>query len=94
MITRKYLRLDTAIRYSWKDIIYTVICGLAAWYAHVELGLNKIAIPIPVVAILGTALAIIPGFRNSSAYDRWWEARKIWGSVVNESRTLSSHDYR
>jgi len=29
------------------------------------------------------------GFRNSSAYDRWWEARKIWGGVVNESRTFT-----
>lgn len=89
MITRKYLRLDTAIRYSWKNILYSLICSTAAWFVHVELGLTKLAIPISVVAILGTALAIILGFRNSSAYDRWWEARKIWGGVVNESRTFT-----
>ena len=89
MITRNYLRLDTAIRYSWKNIIYSVLCAAAAWYIHVPLGMTKIAVPISVVAILGTALAIILGFRNSSAYDRWWEARKIWGGVVNESRTFT-----
>lgn len=89
MITRKNLRLDTAIRYSWKNILYSLICGSLAWYIHEPFGHPEIAVPIAVVAILGTALAIILGFRNSSAYDRWWEARKIWGGVVNESRTFT-----
>ncbi len=89
MITRRYLRLDTAIRYSWKNILYGLICALLAYYIHIILGFREKYVPIGVVAILGTALAIILGFRNSSAYDRWWEARKIWGGVVNESRTFT-----
>lgn len=89
MITRNHLRLDTAIRYSWKNILYSLICSTAAWYIHVVMGNTHLAVPMSVVAILGTALAIILGFRNSSAYDRWWEARKIWGGVVNESRTFT-----
>ncbi len=36
--------------------------------------------------LIGTALAFLIGFRNNSAYDRWWEARKIWGKLVNDSR--------
>jgi len=43
-------------------------------------------IPVVPVTILGGALAIFLGFRNNSAYDRWWEARKIWGAIVNTSR--------
>lgn len=39
--------------------------------------------------MLGIALSILMGFRVSSAYERWWEARKIWGSVVNNSRSLA-----
>jgi putative membrane protein len=39
--------------------------------------------------IIGTALAFLIGFRNNSAYDRWWEARKIWGKLVNDSRHFS-----
>ncbi len=88
MITRNHLRLDTAIRYSWKNILYSVVCASLAWYIHVPLDKEELAVPTSVVAILGTALAIILGFRNSSAYDRWWEARKIWGGVVNESRSF------
>lgn len=36
--------------------------------------------------IIGTALAFLIGFRNNTAYNRWWEARQIWGKLVNDSR--------
>ena len=45
-------------------------------------------IPISVGAFLGTAIALLLSFKLSHSYDRWWEARKIWGSIVNDSRTL------
>jgi putative membrane protein len=40
-------------------------------------------------ALLGVALSIYLGFRNNAAYDRWWEARKLWGTLVFEVRNLS-----
>jgi ion channel-forming bestrophin family protein len=40
-------------------------------------------------SILGFALSMLLVFRTNSAYDRWWEGRKIWGSVVNNSRNLA-----
>lgn len=89
MIVRKHFRLDTSIRYSWKNILYSLICSALAWVVHVVLGQHQLTIPMGVVAILGTALSIILGFRNTSAYERWWEARKIWGGLVNESRTFT-----
>jgi ion channel-forming bestrophin family protein len=41
------------------------------------------------LALLGAALSLFLGFRNNSAYDRWWEARTLWGGLVNHSRTLA-----
>jgi putative membrane protein len=41
------------------------------------------------LASFGAVLGIIVGFRNSSAYGRWWEARILWGAIVNRSRTLA-----
>lgn len=55
-----------------------------------ELGYQGFTLPVVPVSILGGALAIFLGFRNNSAYDRWWEARKIWGGIVNASRTFAS----
>lgn len=51
---------------------------------------QPIDLPVVPVSILGGALAIFLGFRNNSAYDRWWEARKIWGGIVNASRTFGT----
>ena len=36
----------------------------------------------------GLALGFLIGFRNNHAYDRWWEARKLWGQLINENRNL------
>jgi putative membrane protein len=48
----------------------------------------KISIPIGVGTFMGTAIALILSFKLSQSYDRWWEARKIWGAIVNDSRSL------
>ena len=45
--------------------------------------------PISVPAFLGTAISVLLSFKLSQSYDRWWEARKIWGSIVNESRSFT-----
>jgi len=42
------------------------------------------------MAVVGTAVAFYVGFKNNSAYERMWEARKIWGAIVNSSRTWGS----
>lgn len=44
-------------------------------------------IPWLPVSVIGTAVAFYVGFKNNQAYDRMWEARKIWGGIVNDSRT-------
>ncbi|MFV0541192.1 MAG: bestrophin family protein [Aestuariibaculum sp.] len=44
-------------------------------------------IPWIAVSVIGTAVAFYVGFKNNQSYGRLWEARKIWGSIVNDSRT-------
>lgn len=44
-------------------------------------------VPWTPVALIGTAVAFMIGFQNNAVYDRIWKARKIWGGVVNTSRT-------
>lgn len=40
-------------------------------------------------ALLGVALSLFLGFRNNAAYDRWWEARKLWGGLIADTRSLA-----
>ena len=49
--------------------------------------LITIEIPWLPVSVIGTAVAFYVGFKNNQAYDRMWEARKIWGGIINDSRT-------
>lgn len=64
---------------------------LTAWSALVVLiyeifHLSWLKIPWLPLSLIGTAVAFYLGFKNNSAYDRMWEARKIWGAIVNSSR--------
>src|SRR3546814_14973976 len=44
--------------------------------------------PLP-TALFGTAIALFMGFRTNAAYARWWEARTLWGALINASRSLA-----
>lgn len=45
-------------------------------------------IPVAIPAFLGTAISLVLSFKLAQSYDRWWEARKIWGAIVNDGRSL------
>ena len=47
-----------------------------------------LTIPWVPVALVGTAAAFIVGFKNTQTYNRLWEARQIWGAIVNSSRAF------
>lgn len=51
---------------------------------------TSIALPWQPISVIGIAVAFYLGFKNNSSYDRTWEARKIWGGIVNHSRTFAS----
>ena len=52
------------------------------------LNLKWLQVPLTPVGLIGTAVAFMVGFQNNAAYDRIWEARKIWGGIVNTSRSF------
>ncbi|HZZ13977.1 MAG TPA: bestrophin family ion channel [Paraburkholderia sp.] len=71
--------------------LFLILCiSIVAVAAHdhllpISLNLNTTA-PF---SLIGIALAVFLGFRNNASYDRWWEARKLWGQLLNESRSLT-----
>ena len=96
MIVRRHLRWHRILITSRGFLIYIITLSIVTYQFHVGRFKDSVPqalgdfpqIPFSLVAALGTALAIFLGFRNNSAYDRWWEARKIWGGIVNVSRTF------
>ncbi len=51
-------------------------------------GLHPNLTPLP-YTLIAVALGIFLGFRNNASYDRWWEGRKLWGALVNTTRTMA-----
>lgn len=60
---------------------------IAVLYARA--GATMLALPSLPLGLMGAGLSLFLAFRNNSAYDRWWEARRLWGSLVNDARTFS-----
>lgn len=54
---------------------------------------NHLLLNPAIFTLFGIALAIFLGFRNSVSYDRFWEARKLWGALLNDSRSLARQSY-
>ena len=88
MYTKKVYRAkDMAVWTRYETLFFTIlVIALVALYYFFDLGWLKI--PWTPLALIGTAVAFVIGFQNNSAYGRIWEARKIWGGIVNTSRTF------
>ena len=78
----KWTRYETLLFF----IIISLVVGL-----YYFLDLIWLKIPWTPLALIGTAVAFVIGFQNNAAYDRIWEARKIWGGIVNTSRTFGMY---
>ena len=66
-------------------ILYSTLLCVPFYFLDIN-----ISIPWQPISVIGIAVAFYLGFKNNSSYDRTWEARKIWGSIVNNSRTFAA----
>ncbi len=88
MYTRRiYSAIEVAAwtRFDTLQFIGIITVWVAAYFF---LPLDWLKIPWTPLALIGTAVAFVIGFQNNSVYGRIWESRKIWGGIVNTSRTL------
>lgn len=90
MYIKRHLGTRKLIKITWHYIL-----GVALWAGAITLlyhfgELSWLSIPWLPISLIGTAVAFYIGFKNNSAYDRMWEARKIWGGIVNSSRAWGS----
>lgn len=75
------------VQWTRRDIFQLTVLATIPTLLYQLLDMHWIAIPWLPVALIGTAAAFIVGFKNTQTYNRLWEARQIWGSIVNGSRT-------
>lgn len=85
MIVTKSISIWKLLRWSGHHIVW-LLGGSAVLALAYRFEIINFNIPWLPISVIGTAVAFYVGFKNNSAYDRMWEARKIWGAIVNSSR--------
>jgi putative membrane protein len=78
----------------WQLLVPAIWAALVYVMVHI-MNWRGLALPTMPMSVLGTAVSFYLGFKGNSAYGRLWEARKIWGGIVNTSRTwgILARDY-
>lgn len=83
-------KLKEFLLWTRRNIFALFFIGIIPTILYQVLGFKWLAIPWTVVALLGTATAFIVGFKNTQTYNRTWEARQIWGAILNSSRAFGT----
>jgi putative membrane protein len=90
MYTKKTYSARQMVWWTRFETLFFILFVTLIVAAYSFFSLSWIEIPWTPLALIGTAVAFVIGFQNNAAYDRIWEARKIWGGIVNTSRTLGT----
>lgn len=87
MYTRRIFPVKGIIKWTRRRIFLFLILATIPVFLFDVVGLKWLHVPWLPLGVLGTAVAFLISFKNNASYDRLWEARKIWGGIVNASRS-------
>jgi putative membrane protein len=79
-------RLRQIVREVWKPLLLLFVWDVIVTVTYFVLPFRAPSLPL---TLFGSVLALVLGFRDNSAYQRWWEGRVLWGSMINASRSLA-----
>ncbi|AUC17087.1 hypothetical protein BTO06_11030 [Tenacibaculum sp. SZ-18] len=88
MYTKKVFRAKDMLKWTRFETLFFFIFIMIIVGLYYFFNITWFKIPWTPLALIGTAVSFVIGFQNNSAYGRIWEARKIWGGIVNTSRTF------
>jgi ion channel-forming bestrophin family protein len=90
MYVGKEFKFSLLWHFARKNLFRTLLVSLTVCILYQFLGWHWVGISFIPIATIGTAVAFYVGFKNNQAYDRLWEARKIWGGITNTSRSFAA----
>jgi len=88
MYIQRRFPFKSVLIWTKRELIFFIVLSSIFTILYELVGIKWLQVPLTPVGLIGTAVAFMVGFQNNAAYDRIWEARKIWGGIVNASRSL------
>ena len=86
------LHKSDTVRILWKELLYMIALSLIIAYVEIEYFPDThhvLSNLTTVYSLIGFVISMLLVFRTNTAYDRWWEGRKKWGELVNDTRNFS-----
>lgn len=74
---------------TWPRILTVTVAAIIVTYIELYYNLQEYTLTTTPFTLIGVALGIFLGFRNNASYDKFWEGRKLWGALINTSRSLT-----
>lgn len=90
MYIKPVYSLKIVLLWTRKCIYFFFLLSILPVVLYDIVGLKWLYLPWLPIGLIGTSLAFITGFKNNASYERLWEARKIYGGIVNASRLLAT----
>ncbi len=90
MYVKRNLGIIPILLGTWKELVFFFLWTTFVFYLYYYLQWKYISLAIEPLSVIGIAVSFYLGFKNSQSYDRFWEARKLWGAIVNYSRTWAT----
>lgn len=90
MFVKKNFSLKDVLAFTWLHMVWLTLWSTLATAIYFFTGFEWLAIPWSALSVIGIAVSFTVGFKNNQSYDRMWEARKVWGAIVNDSRSIAS----
>ena len=87
MIVNRSWQIWRMMKYVGKPLMVLAVYDQIVVLVYKLLHWNWVSLPHIPLALYGSAIGVILSFRNQSCYGRWWEARTLWGAIVNNSRS-------
>ena len=89
LLTLFFVLKGSVILRTWPQLFAVGLLSVIVVAAHLQApqivpGIN----PAP-LTLIGIALSVFLSFRNNACYDRWWEARKLWGQIIQSARDIA-----
>ena len=90
MLVRKNFNLKSVFLFTGHHLLWLMPLIFGVGVIQEYSGWDWAKLPFQPISLVGTAVAFYLGFKNNQSYDRLWEARKVWGAIVNSSRAWGS----
>ena len=87
MYTERIVPIKGVLKWTRRHIYLFLVLAIIPVVLFDIVGLKWLHVPWLPLGVLGTAVAFLVSFKNNASYYRLWEARKIWGGIVNSSRS-------